>query len=108
MNRDYSVQNAPRRSATSKRTRERCKAPAVRGWTVCRFHGARGGAPKGKANGAYKHGLHTKEAREERRLLSDLLRQSRKAIAAGRNSAQWRYGGDTRCVRNQVSRSSHT
>jgi hypothetical protein len=57
------------------------QAPAVRGWTVCRFHGARGGAPKGKANGAYKHGLHTKEAKEQRRLLSDLLRQSRKAIA---------------------------
>src|SRR5262245_44487000 len=24
-----------------------CRAPAVRGWTVCRFHGARGGAPTG-------------------------------------------------------------
>jgi hypothetical protein len=81
MKRKYSFQKAPRCSATSKRTRERCKAPAVRGWSVCRFHGAHGGAPKGKANGAYKHGLHTKEAREERRLLSDLLRQSRKAIA---------------------------
>jgi hypothetical protein len=79
---EYSFQKAPRCSANSKRARERCKAPAVRGWTVCRFHGARGGAPKGKANGAYKHGLHTKEAGEERRLLSDLLRQSRKAIAA--------------------------
>src|SRR5262249_10238959 len=65
----------------SKRTRERCKAPAVRGWTVCRFHGAHGGAPKGKANGAYKHGLYTAEARVERRLLADLLRQSRKVIA---------------------------
>jgi hypothetical protein len=82
MKREYSFQKAPRCSATSKRTRERCKAPAVRGWTVCRFHGARGGAPKGKANGAYKHGLHTNEAKKERRLLSDLLRQSRKAIAA--------------------------
>jgi hypothetical protein len=60
----------------------RCNAPAVRGWTVCRFHGAHGGAPKGKANGAYKHGLYTAEAKEERRLLADLLRQSRKAIAA--------------------------
>jgi hypothetical protein len=54
----------------------------VRGWTVCRFHGARGGAPKGMANGAYKHGLHTKEAVNERRLVSDLLRQSRKAIGS--------------------------
>ena len=82
MNREYSFQKAPRCSATSKRTRERCKAPAVRGWTVCRFHGARGGAPKGEANGAYKHGLHTNEAKEERRLLLALLRQSRRVIAA--------------------------
>jgi hypothetical protein len=86
MKREYSFQKAPRCSATSKRTRERCKAPAVRGWTVCRFHGARGGAPKGEANGAYKHGLHTNEAKEEGRLLLDLLRQSRKAIAAQSNN----------------------
>ena len=82
MNASNPFQQSPRCSATSKRTRERCKAPAVNGWTVCRFHGARGGARKGKANAAYKHGLHTQEARAERRLLSDLLRQSRKAIAA--------------------------
>ena len=82
MNATYPFQMSPRCSATSKRTRERCKAPAVNGWTVCRFHGARGGGPKGRANVAYKHGLHTQEARAERRLLSDLLRQSRKAIAA--------------------------
>jgi hypothetical protein len=31
MNRAYAFQKAPRCSATSKRTRERCKAPAVRG-----------------------------------------------------------------------------
>jgi hypothetical protein len=86
MKREYSFQKAPRCAATSKRTRERCKAP-VRGWTVCRFHGARGGAPKGEANGAYKHGLHTAEAMRERRLLSDLPRQCRKAIAA------LQYGG---------------
>src|SRR5262249_11951648 len=54
----------------------------VRGWTVCRFHGAHGGAPKGKANGAYKHGLYTAEAKKERRLLADLLRPARKAIAS--------------------------
>ena len=81
MNREYSFQKAPRCSATSKRTRERCKAPAVRGWTVCRFHGARGGAPKGKANGAYKHGLHTAEAIEERRALRSLVRKSRELLA---------------------------
>ena len=64
MNREYSFQKAPRCSATSKRTKKRCKAPAVRGWTVCRFHGARGGAPKGEANGSYKHGLHTQRGQD--------------------------------------------
>jgi hypothetical protein len=80
MKREYSFQKAPRCTATSKRTKKRCKAPAVRGWNVCRFHGAHGGAPKGKANGSYKHGLHTKEARAERRSVSDLVRQSRKIV----------------------------
>ena len=56
------MQKAPRCSARSKRTRERCRAPAMRGWNVCRFHGARGGAPKGKRNGAYRHGGYTQEA----------------------------------------------
>ena len=66
MKREYAFQKAPRCSATSKRTKERCKAPAVRGWRVCRFHGARGGAPEGKRNGMYRHGQFTKEALEER------------------------------------------
>ncbi len=59
-----------------------CRAPAVRGWTVCRFHGAGGGAPKGARNGRYKNGLFTTEAVEERRCLSELLRQSKRALAA--------------------------
>ena len=52
----------------------------MKGWTVCRFHGARGGAPKGKANGAYRHGLYTAEAIEERRALRKLLRESRELL----------------------------
>src|SRR5580704_14231946 len=54
MNAVYPFQKSPRCSASSKRTRRPCMAPAVTGWTVCRFHGARGGAPKGKANGAFR------------------------------------------------------
>jgi hypothetical protein len=42
----YPFQKSPRCSATSKRTRRPCMAPAVTGWTVCRFHGARGGGTK--------------------------------------------------------------
>jgi hypothetical protein len=71
---------APRCSATSKRSRLKYRAPAVRGWTVCRFHGARGGAPKGKANGAWKHGRYTEEAQAVRRQCAILLRQARKTI----------------------------
>ena len=80
MNREYAFQKARRCAATSKRTKERCKAAAVRGWGVCRFHGARGRAPEGKRNGMYRHGLYTKEAHEGRRLLRELLRQARKAL----------------------------
>jgi hypothetical protein len=68
---------SPRCTATSKRTRLPCQAPAVTGWTVCRFHGARGGGPKGERNGAYRHGLHTSEMVAERRAVSELLRQAR-------------------------------
>ncbi len=82
MNSPLPMHQSPRCTAISKRTGERCRAPAVRGWSVCRFHGARGGAPKGERNGMYRHGLYTKEAVEERRLLQELLRQSRKALAA--------------------------
>ena len=82
MNRVYAFQKAPRCSATSKRTGKPCQAPAVRDWTVCRFHGAGGGGPKGKRNGMYKHGLYTDEAIEERRALSALLRASRESLDA--------------------------
>ncbi len=81
MKRRYAFQTAPRCTATSKRTRKPCQAPAVRGWTVCRFHGARGGAPKGKANGAYRHGMYTAKAANERRQLRDLLAQVRETMA---------------------------
>lgn len=74
MNREYAFQKAKRCTATSKRTKERCKASAVRGWTVCRFHGAKGGAPTGKRNGAYRHGEASGKARAKRQLLKVLLK----------------------------------
>jgi hypothetical protein len=52
---------APRCTAKSKRTGQRCRAPAVRGFRVCRMHGARGGAPEGERNGNYRHGFRSKE-----------------------------------------------
>jgi hypothetical protein len=46
-----------------------------------RFHGAGGGAPNGRANGSYRHGLYTRQAKAAGRLISELLRQCRKTIA---------------------------
>jgi hypothetical protein len=66
--------NAPRCTARSKRSGQRCRAPAVRGWRVCRMHGARGGAPEGERNGNYRHGARTKEAIELRKLIRALRR----------------------------------
>jgi hypothetical protein len=70
------LRQAPRCSATSKRTGCPCRAPAERGKRVCRFHGARAGAPKGPANGKYCHGSFTMEALAERRALAKLLREA--------------------------------
>ncbi len=85
-NREYAFQMAPRWTAKSKRTGQRCKAPAMRGWNVCRFHGARGGAPKGKANGAWKHGRYSQEAKAERLLVKLLQKDAlnlRKLLSKG-------------------------
>jgi hypothetical protein len=75
MNAVYPFQKSPRCTATSKRTKHPCQAPAVSGWSVCRFHGAGGGAPIGKRNGMYRHGEDTKQAVALRRRLSALQRQ---------------------------------
>lgn len=68
---------APRCRATSKRTKQPCQAPAMKGWSVCRFHGARGGAPKGERHGSYRHGLYCEEAKQYRREVSALLREAK-------------------------------
>ena len=75
------MQRAPRCRAKSKRSGERCRAPAVRGKAVCWMHGAFGGAPKGNRNN-YKHGHYSCEAIEERRSASALVRSARALLAA--------------------------
>lgn len=50
-----------------------CRSPAEKGKGRCRFHGSRAGAPKGEANGSYRHGGKTYEAVELRREASRLL-----------------------------------
>jgi hypothetical protein len=74
-----SAHDAPRCQARSKRTGNRCGAPAVRGCRVCRMHGAGGGAPTGKRNGNYRHGTRTKETIQAVRLVSLLSRLARKS-----------------------------
>jgi hypothetical protein len=72
---------SPRCTARVKRTLQPCRAPAVLGWRVCRMHGARAGAPTGKSNGRYRHGGRTREAIEERRAISKLIREARASLA---------------------------
>ena len=71
---------APRCKALSKRSGHPCRAPAVNGWKVCRMHGAGGGAPTGKENGAYKHGTRTAEFQSLRRAIRELRAQSAKTL----------------------------
>jgi glucans biosynthesis protein len=59
--------------ARSRRTGKPCQAPVVRGWNVCRNHGAGAGAPKGNKN-AWKHGRYSAQHIEEARRLRALLK----------------------------------
>jgi hypothetical protein len=75
------MHHATRCRAHSKRTGKPCRSPAVRGWAVCRMHGACGGAPKGEANGNYRTGEYTGEVLETERLIRALTRQAKKLKA---------------------------
>ncbi|MEM1009430.1 MAG: hypothetical protein AAGJ35_10525, partial [Myxococcota bacterium] len=79
---DYPMHNSPRCAAKSKRSGKRCKNPAVKGWNVCRMHGARGGAPKGSANGNYRHGGFTAEAQEQEALARLINKEARDFLSS--------------------------
>ena len=79
IDRTQRMRDAARCHAKAKSTGQACKAPAVKGWTVCRVHGAGGGAPTGAAHPNYRHGGRTKEMELLRRLGSDLARMARDA-----------------------------
>ncbi len=59
-------------TARSKRTKQRCRAPAMRGKAVCKTHGGRSTGPRsaeGRARIAAAHRVHgfeTRAARQER------------------------------------------
>ena len=66
--------------ATSKRTGNRCLAPAIKGKTKCRFHGGKSTGARtaeGKAKIAKAHTVHGRETREKRRNNSVLMSQLR-------------------------------
>lgn len=44
------------------------------------MHGAKGGAPKGSANGQFRHGYYTSEATSQRREVLDLIRDASDGI----------------------------
>lgn len=76
----YPMHRAPRCAAHSKRTGLPCRNPAVRGWTVCRMHGARGGAKSGPLNPAYRHGGRTQDTVALRKEIAELVREAREAM----------------------------
>ncbi len=59
--------------AQSKRTHQQCRAPAMRGKRVCRFHGGKSTGPRTDAGRAACaaaktiHGWETRKIREERK-----------------------------------------
>ena len=65
--------------AMSKRSRQRCKAPAMKGKAVCRTHGGRSTGPKTEAGrqrcteAKTTHGQETRKTRNERSLASARL-----------------------------------
>lgn len=73
--------SAPRCRARSKRTGEQCKGPAVSSWQVCRFHGAGGGHKAGPTHPSWKHGLRSQEAVRTRKLIGELIRETRELEA---------------------------
>jgi hypothetical protein len=70
---------SPRCAARRKRDGQPCNAPAVRGWPVCRMHGARGG-PRTSAGvercraARWKHGRRSPAFRDARRAERALLK----------------------------------
>ena len=76
------MQRAPRCTARSKRTGQPCGSPAVRGYKVCRMHGAGGGAPSGAKNGNYRHGNETQASKALRAEMMALMRKCRETLDA--------------------------
>ena len=79
-----SAHQSPRCTAKSKRSGQACRNPAVRGWNVCRMHGAGGGQPAGEAHPLWKHGLRSKAYTELRKAICELEATSSSASELNR------------------------
>lgn len=73
----YKAHAAPRCAAKSKRTGQPCKGPAVKGWRVCRFHGAGGGHRAGVDHPSYRHGMRARAWIEVRAEINALVREAK-------------------------------
>ena len=80
----------------SKRTRQRCQAPAIKGRTKCKFHGGRSTGsrtPEGKARqiaANTKHGRETRAIREERSAkLAELYELEKEMRRLGMVEGSW-------------------
>ncbi|MGA8165593.1 MAG: HGGxSTG domain-containing protein [Waddliaceae bacterium] len=65
--------------AKSKRSGNQCKNYAIKGWGVCRMHGAGGGPKTAKGlkvckKASLKHGFYTQESVEEIRFMRALAK----------------------------------
>lgn len=68
--------------ARSKRSGEQCKNFAIKGWGVCRMHGAGGGPKTDKGltvckQAPFKHGFYTEEGRDEMKLMRQLMKKEK-------------------------------
>ncbi|GAA6159621.1 hypothetical protein NBRC116589_17950 [Ruegeria sp. HU-ET01832] len=68
------LNDAPKCTATAQSTGKRCKAPAVRGWRVCRILGAGGGHASGPDHLSWRHGQRSREAEELRKTINEFIR----------------------------------
>lgn len=64
-------------TAHSKRTGERCRNAPVKGWRVCRMHGAGGGHPEGPSHPSWKHGLRSRAFIAMRKEIAILARETK-------------------------------
>ncbi|MFE1603303.1 HGGxSTG domain-containing protein [Methylobacterium sp. ID0610] len=73
----FAMHLSPRCGARTRSGRP-CGGPAMPNGR-CRMHGGQSpGAPKGQANGMYRHGRHTNEALAQRRELNTWVRMLRR------------------------------